>query len=125
MSLCLIADEYRDFRKATMIVAGSNLARCTWEGSRTQAIRKQLELNNTTEGALDAAWQQLAPKTYAAAFAGKEVGMYISETDTVIPTQYQEEMVTSIKSAGADVTAHYSRNGHAASIAGFCLMGEL
>lgn len=125
VSMCLVAGAYPDFRRATMVAAGSNLARSMWEGNRTEPLRAAFETQGVTKENLDTAWDQLAPMRHAEAFAGKNVAMYVSQTDKVIPYAYQAEMAESVIASGADVTIHSSRRDHAESIVHFCLRGQL
>lgn len=125
VSLCQIASAYPAFRKATMVVAGSNLARSAWEGSRTQDLRMSFEAQGVSESELDAAWADLAPMKHAEAFKVKQVSMFASTSDTVIPAAYQAEMVEAIRAVNAHVAVHSSPNGHAAAISQFCLRGPL
>jgi hypothetical protein len=112
ITLGLVADSFGDFDEATMIVAGSNLARSVWEGDRTQAIHRNLAARHVTLPQLDKAWEELAPKTHAAAFEGKPVHLFPSTTDHIIPTQYQGELQVALREAGADVTTDPTRLGH-------------
>ena len=121
VSLGLVAKRFPEFTGATMIVAGSNLARSAWEGSRTQHIRQALELQGMSEDALDEAWAKLAPKNSATAFEGKPVHLLVSTTDEVIPAHYQHEMVDTVSSAGVIATVDSYRTGHIATVARYCL----
>ena len=121
VSLALIASRYRNFRKASMVVAGSNLARSVWEGSRTQALREAFEAQGLDEQALDTMWTELAPKNHAEFFSGKEVAMHVSTADTVIPTHYQIEMAEHMRAVCDNATVTYLNKGHAASVIDFCM----
>lgn len=54
VTMCMLASTYRNFASATFVVAGSNLARCLWEGSRTQSLRHAFEVQGMSEEKLDA-----------------------------------------------------------------------
>jgi hypothetical protein len=125
ISLSLVASELDDFSRATMVVAGSNLARCAWEGTRTVGIRQGFETQGIAETDIDVAWAGLAPMRYADAFAGKPVRMYVSQADSVIPTPYQHEMVQAMQAAGALVDLYTSKLGHVGTIGNYCAYGEI
>jgi esterase/lipase len=123
VSLAKVAQRFHDFAVATIVVGGSNLARCTWEGIRTQAIRKAFEEQGISEELLDVVWQSLAPKQAAEAFRDKQVYMVVSSSDRIIPTFYQREMTTTLNEVTDDLQIVYYRAGHAASILRFCTRG--
>lgn len=125
VSLAMVADKHASFQKATLVVAGSNLARCMWDGGRTRSIRQQFETQNISVSVLDDAWRQLAPKAHVDAFKDKEVLMYLSESDTIIPARYQREIAENLQAVTDNIHIHTDQSGHAATIAGFCLRGEL
>ncbi|MDB5175152.1 MAG: hypothetical protein JWM81_10 [Candidatus Saccharibacteria bacterium] len=125
VALLLVASTYPDFRKATLIVSGSTLARDMWEGSRTGIIRQQFEATGITESMLSKAWANLAPSSHVAALAGKEVTMYISGTDKVIPARYQQEMADAVLAVNPKTRVYVYARGHVASVAGYGLHGKL
>jgi hypothetical protein len=125
VALFLVASKYPLFRKATLIVSGSTLARDMWEGSRTGVIRRQLEAKGITESTLSKAWSGLAPSNHVTAFAGKEVTMYVSTTDKVIPARYQQEMADCMLAVNPATRVYVSAKGHVASVAGYGLSGKL
>ena len=125
VSMAKVAKEFKDFDTATMIVAGSNLARCTWEGSRTRAIRQAFEDQGIDEDALDAAWATIAPKSAASAFAGKSVRMIVSGTDSIIPSTYQQEMVEAVSPYAKELNIARTNTGHIATVARYCMSGEV
>jgi hypothetical protein len=125
VSLAYVARVFSDFSKATMIVAGSNLAHSTWEGSRTQQIRLLMEKQGVNEEALDNAWRDLAPETNAVGFKNKPLHFIKSSTDEVIPSSYQLEMEKALISIGSKVTSQTTFLGHYMTIARFCYIGRL
>ena len=124
VALALIAEQFRDFNKAVMVVAGSDLAKSTWEGIRTQAIRESFEAQGYDEQQLVTLWRSLAPASHAAAFSGKDVEFILSMTDEIIPTVYQQEYADALRQAGARVHVVSTRLGHYAAVARACLTGR-
>jgi len=123
VSLALVAKAFPDFTSATMVVAGSNLARCVWEGDRTQSIRQGFEAQGIDEATLARAWQALAPMSAGSSFAGKDVHMIVSTTDKIIPATYQQEMVETVATFAERMDVKASKLGHIASVANYCLRG--
>lgn len=120
-SLALVASEFQEFTSATMVVVGSSLARGAWEGSLTHQLQADIAAQNMDEASLDEIWRQLNPIEHVGAFTGKDVLLYQSGVDTVIPVPLQHEMAAGLEAAGAHLEARYAHIGHAASITNFCL----
>lgn len=126
-ALTMIAEEFQGFSTATLVVPGSNLAYCVYNGMRTGHLREALECGDEhwTYEHLDNYWQQVAPIKHVDAFKGKKVAAYISKTDEVIPAESQREIVDGLINAGAIVTEHSTRLGHLATVGRYCLAGRL
>jgi hypothetical protein len=120
-----IAQRFGGFTGATMLVAGSNIARSTWEGDRTQEIRKLMEILGINEEILDADWDPIAPKTNASALKGVPVNLIMSQPDNVIPYKYQAEMANELLVAGAKVSVDVSYLGHYSLVGAYCYFGNL
>ncbi len=125
VALALIAEALQNFDSATMVTAGSDLAKCVWEGSRSQRIRRQLEDDGCTEEELVEAWQPIAPINHIGAFQNKTVHLITSKTDTYIPTVYQDEFVRAMTAINPEATLKSTRKGHLATIGIYCYFGAL
>jgi hypothetical protein len=125
VALALITEQFKDFNKAVMVVAGSNLAKSAWEGIGTQDIRQSFEDQGYDEESLVRSWEPLAPAAHAAAFSGKDVDFILSTTDKVIPTTYQQEYVDALEQAGAKIAVTSTRLGHYMAVGRACLVGEI
>ncbi|MES2970993.1 MAG: hypothetical protein V4702_01575 [Patescibacteria group bacterium] len=125
IALAMVADRFRDFSSATMVVPGSSLATSMWDGIRTQHLKDELEEHGWTKETLNEVWKPVAPVTYVDSFAGKDVRVIVSTADQMIPTVYQEELVTAMQQAGIDPIVERSRLGHLATIGRYCLTGKL
>jgi hypothetical protein len=125
-ALTMVASAFSRFDSATLVVPGSRLAPCLWNGIMTQHFRQTYQMqgfNNDTE--LDTLWKDIAPQRHANAFRGKTVNVRISEHDQVIPTTYQEEFVDALSNVNADVQVQRTQFGHYGTIGAFCLAGSL
>lgn len=125
VSMAMTASVIPDFTSAQFTVAAGNLARSTWEGSRTQGIRMALENLGHSEDELDDAWASIAPAAFAKYFDGKVVHALVSLSDTVIPTKYQHQMVNALSENSSEIAEINTKLGHYATIARFCLSDEL
>ena len=125
VSLGLVARQLADFTSATLVVPGSDLATGMWAGSRTRHIRQELERQGLNKEQLAARWADLAPAQAAPSFAGKEVRIITSTTDTIIPAWSQVEMVAAVRSYAPNTQVDTTRMGHIVSVARFCIAGPL
>ncbi|MDB5166791.1 MAG: hypothetical protein JWM37_863 [Candidatus Saccharibacteria bacterium] len=125
VSLCLVANMFQEFNRVTMIVPGANLATCTWDGSRTKLIRKELEKQGITKHDLEDAWSSLAPIHNLSGLKDSEVRVYMSKSDLIIPTRYQMLLAVSLKADIRSCSLEESTNGHVATIANFCIRGPI
>jgi pimeloyl-ACP methyl ester carboxylesterase len=123
VALALIANEYQDFHRATMVVAGSNLAASVWDGIGAIHVKKELEKQGVSRIELDVAWRDLAPLSYTTAFAGKYVRAHISSADRVIPSRYQYDLALKLSESGSCVDKSISSLGHVATLTRFCIKG--
>lgn len=125
VSLALVARSFPSFHSATLVVPGSNLAKCVWQGSRTGSIRGAFMQQGIDESALSTAWAEIAPSAAAGSFVGKQLQVIISSSDGVIPSRYQHEMATEIAAQVTDAQIVRTRVGHIANVARYCLIGAL
>lgn len=95
-----------------------------WHGSRTQHVRAGIEQSGYGLSDLEHAWSALAPISQIGGLIGKDVTMIVSETDRIIPTRYQEELVGAVQAADINLSLQRTRLGHYASIARYCLTGN-
>ncbi len=120
VSLGLVAKSFAGFHDATFVVAGSNLARSVWEGSRTQSIRLSLEDQGVDIESLDKAWAEIAPKDAASSFGGKSARFVTSTTDGIIPAAYQTEMAQAVRPYANETRVEPHRTGHVSTVALYC-----
>jgi hypothetical protein len=124
-ALAITTSIFRDFDSATLVNGASSLAKSMWHGSRTQHLRAGIEHEGYGLNELEHAWSNLAPINHVPGFIGKDVTMIVSETDSIIPTSYQEELVDAMQAADVNHSVQRTRLGHYASIGKYCLIGGL
>lgn len=125
VAMMLVASRFPRLNGATIVAGSSNLALSTWQGSRTQRLRQELEDQGVDESTLNVAWHDLAPKSHADALKGKSVDMIVSSTDTILPTEYQQELVVALNSVGSQVHPTTTSLGHYMTILSYCWLGNL
>lgn len=122
--LSLVADKYRKFSGATLVLAGDSLAIDMWYGIRTVDYRHAFEKLHIGVRRLSDDWQNVSPVNYAQAFKGKPVKVVMSLHDRFIFTKYQKRFAEKLIENGAIVKRKKYRTGHALSIVRFCLFGS-
>jgi hypothetical protein len=120
----LVADSYKDFTSATIVLGGDDLAIDMWHGVRTQHYRHAFEKLHVGIRRLDKEWQGIAPVNHLKHFRGKKVKVVIALGDEVIRPKYQRKLVERLVRNGAIVRLKKSRFGHALTIIRFCLFGS-
>ncbi len=124
-ALSIVIERFQRFDSATLICSGSSLAKSMWNGSRTQHIREGIEQHGQDLAHVESVWNNLAPANHVRALAGKEVSIYVSVTDKIIPTRYQMEFVRAAQNANVNPKIHTTHLGHYATIIKFCLYGKV
>jgi hypothetical protein len=123
-ALALTTSLFTDFDSATLVDGASSLAKSMWHGSRTQHVRAGIEVDGFDLNDLENSWSTLAPINHIGGLLGKDVTMIVSETDRIIPTRYQEELVDAVQAADINLSVKRTSLGHYASIGRYCLYGE-
>jgi pimeloyl-ACP methyl ester carboxylesterase len=120
----LVADKYKEFTSATIVLGGDDLAIDMWHGIRTQHYRQAFEKLHIGIRKLDKEWQTIAPVNHLKHFRGKKVRVVMSLSDEFILTKYQKRLIERLVQNGASVSVKRSRLGHALTIVRFCLFGS-
>ena len=120
-ALLAIASRYSNFDKVTMIVNASRLADSMWHGVRTQHLRSRMEAQGHSLQTLSEIWADLAPINHLNLLKDKQIVTYLSDTDSIIPTRYQEELVRAMLIAGLRPEVRTTRFGHYGAVGKFCL----
>lgn len=81
----MVANSSPKVNKVILIVPGHSLAEGLWKGILTQHLRKQFEENKVTLKELKEHWKELAPENNIDNLKGKEIYIYLSKTDLMVP----------------------------------------
>lgn len=122
VSLMPVAARLKFFSRASIVLGASSLSGCVWHGIRTQRIRKAFEDQGVDLTTLQNKWAKIEPSFNAMALSGKDVHLYISNTDRITPLNYAQELSRDLSAAGAFISEKRLRLGHALSIIKFCLL---
>lgn len=91
VSAMMIANGNDDIDELSLIVPGNCLASSLWHGIRTQKLRKIYEKRGINSKKLQELWKELAPENNSDSLKNKEINVYISKSDKVIPYEYGKE----------------------------------
>jgi len=116
-----VANSYSNFNSATLVVPGSDLAGSLCDGIRTRPIYKALVSQGTLRNQLINSWSCLAPKNQVSSLKGKKIRIVVSNTDRVIPSQYQYELTIALKQHTSQIKIQASSLGHYATITKYFL----
>ncbi|MEI6553919.1 MAG: hypothetical protein WCO09_05120 [bacterium] len=96
----MIADKCSNISRIILVVPGNCLAESVWKGVRTQNIRRVLESRGVSMDGLKSAWAELAPENNLTNLVGKDITVYLSMADMVIPYEQGQKLIEGMKRQG-------------------------
>jgi pimeloyl-ACP methyl ester carboxylesterase len=93
----MIANHNEIIKKVVLVAPGCCLAESMWKGIRTQEIRKNMEVKGITLTFLKEQWKTLAPENNIDGLLGKEITVYLSKSDEIIPYELGLQLVQKMK----------------------------
>jgi hypothetical protein len=120
-----VTGEFNDYDSIHMVVNGNSLAGSMWHGIRTTHIRAGLEEQGHDLPQLEESWREFAPVNHLGALQGKEVYVYPSSSDEIIPTRFQMDYLERLREKGINPKVKISSLGHYLTAARFLMSGEL
>lgn len=121
----LVADGFKGFTGATLVVGGDDLAIDMWHGTRSQILRRDFQKLHVGIRKLDKDWRYVAPVNHLKNFSGKPVTMVLATADKVIRTEYQKRLAERLKENGAELLIRKNHLGHVLTVVRFCLLGKV
>ncbi len=96
----LIANNNPSVSKIELVAPGNSLAESVWYGIRTVNFRRELERRGMTLEFLMKHWKKLAPENNLHGLEGKEISVYISKSDQIIPYRFGKKLVEKMHEKG-------------------------
>ena len=93
VTVSMIAHHNSFIDKIILIVPGDSLAEPVWKGIRSQHLKKIIESNGISLKDLKQKWHSLAPENNLDGMEKKEIIVYFSQSDRIIPGEFGECLV--------------------------------
>lgn len=108
-NLFTVANNNSDlFTKIVAIVPGNSLAECMWKGILTKSIRKEYEKQKIDLPFLENQWESFAPKNNLDNLSGKDIHIYLSKADKVIPYECGIKLISLMREK--NITFSFNEN---------------
>jgi pimeloyl-ACP methyl ester carboxylesterase len=118
----MIANHSEIIKRVILVAPGCCLAESMWKGIRTQEIRKKMEMVGVTLPFLKEQWKALAPENNINGLMGKEIIVYLSKSDEIIPYELGIQLVQKMKENKlAPLVKENALFGHYLTILGYYL----
>ncbi len=112
VSACLAANN-KDIQKLFLIIPGHCLAESLWNGIRTQHLKNRYEKQGFLLKKLKKGWRELAPENNIDKLKAKNVYVYLSKADVVIPYRFGNKLLEELKEKHYNVYSKINNNkGH-------------
>lgn len=105
----LVANGNKHINKLVSINTGYGLAESLWTGIVTKKLRKGFEKKGVDLRALKKAWSKITPAKNIGKLKGKEIVMFISESDKVINWDQGIKMFKALKKKRYKVDLHINK----------------
>lgn len=96
----MVANNNPLVNKIILIAPGNCLAESLWKGIRTKSLRKSLEQKGVTLDFLKDHWRNLAPENNIEGLTGKELVIYLSKADKIIPFELGNILIEKMRAKG-------------------------
>ncbi|MFH1979202.1 MAG: hypothetical protein ABII97_02375 [Patescibacteria group bacterium] len=122
----MIANRNSNINKVILVVPGSCLAESMWKSIRTQHLKKIIELNGIGLKDLKQQWDSLAPENNLDGMKDKEINVYISQADKIIPGELGECLVDKMYEENLLPRVYKNKHlGHYGTIARFYMFPNI
>lgn len=109
----MVANKNPDINKLFLIVPGDSLSESLWRGVGTKKLKNQIKKHHINLEELEKDWKDLEPKNNIDGLFDKEIEVYISGADTVIPYNNGHRLVKDMQNIGLNPTVFKNKRlGH-------------
>ncbi|MFC1751546.1 hypothetical protein ACFLY5_00165 [Patescibacteria group bacterium] len=116
----MIANNNPMINKVILVVPGNCLAESMWKGIRTAHLKKLIESKGTSLRDLKQQWNSLAPENNLDGMKDKEIIVFISQTDRVIPGELGGRLIKRMHEENLSPTVYKNKYlGHYGTIVRF------
>lgn len=119
----MISNDNPDVDGLILIVPGDSLAEGLWYGIGATKIKSLIKKHNINFQELEKDWKDLAPRNNIDNLFGKNIEIYISKSDEVIPYKTGSKLVKEMKDRGLNPLVIKNKNlGHYLTILKFIFL---
>jgi pimeloyl-ACP methyl ester carboxylesterase len=96
----MVANKNPDVNKVSLVVPGDSLADSLWRSIGTKKLKNKIKMENVNLRELEKDWQCLDPKNNIDGLFDKEIEIYLSRSDKVIPYENGGHLIKDMKNIG-------------------------
>ncbi len=100
----MIANKNPDVNKISLVVPGDSLADSLWRSISTKKLKSKIKKENINLRELEKDWKYLDPKNNIDSLFDKEIEIYLSRADKVIPYTNGGHLIKEMKNIGLNPT---------------------
>ena len=121
----MVANKNINVDKVILVVPGDSLSDSLWRGVGTRKLKNQIKRHHINLKELENDWKYLDPKNNIDGLFGKELEIYLSRSDKVIPYTNGNHLVKDIRDIGLNPTIiKNNKLGHYFTPLGFILFNK-
>jgi len=122
VSASMIANKSPELDKLVLVCPGNSLAESLWYGTRTRDIEEDFVKRKISLKNLKKIWKNLAPENNLNNLHNKEILIYISQSDIVVPYKNGKKLIYEMKKKKLKPIVKENKYlGHYLTIVKFCL----
>lgn len=109
----MITNKNPDINKLILVVPGDSLSESLWRGIGTKKLKNQIIKHHINLEELEKDWRKLDPKNNIDGLSGKDIEIYLSRSDKIIPYTNGNHLVKDMKNIGLNpIVFKNKRLGH-------------
>lgn len=96
----MVTNKNPDVNKVCLVMPGDSLSDSLWRGIGTRKLRSQIKKHHINLPELEKDWRDLDPKNNIDGLSDKDIEVYLSRSDKVIPYTNGNHLVKDMKNIG-------------------------
>lgn len=96
----MVSNKNKDVNKLSLVVPGDSLADSLWRSIGTKKLKSKIKKENINLEELEKDWKRLDPKNNIDGLSGKDIEIYLSKSDKVIPYENGGHLIKDMKNIG-------------------------
>jgi len=109
----MITNHNSNINKLILVVPGDSLSESLWRGIGTRKLKNQIKKHNVNLKELEKDWEKLDPKNNIDGLSNKDIEIYLSRSDKIIPYTNGNHLVKDMRGIGLNpIVFKNKRLGH-------------